>query len=116
MNAAFFSEEEEIEGATNHDETLNYRAWEDFLEMQESERKQPELHEETKTLCMKMFPKLAQRTNLTPEELQTYYQIRFVYIQPYQAKFKTHEEALMTLALALMRAGKVCYEVKDFRN
>ena len=40
---------------------------------------------------MKLFPKLAQRTNLTPDELKCYYAIRFAYILPYNEKVRAHE-------------------------
>lgn len=43
------------------------------MSMQQNQKAQPQLHENSKTFCMKMFPKLAQRTNLTPEELKSYY-------------------------------------------
>ena len=69
------------------------------------------MHENSKTLCMKMFPKLAQRTNLTPEELKAYYQIRFNYMIPYNEKVKQQEQNLLSLAMALLRGGKVRFEL-----
>ena len=62
---------------------------------------------------MKMFPKLANKTNLSPEELQAYYSIRFNFIQPYNEGIKTHEKSLTHLGMALLRAGKVKYTFKD---
>jgi hypothetical protein len=40
-------------------------------------KQQPELHEQHKTTCMKMFAKLATQTDLSSLELQAYYKIRF---------------------------------------
>ena len=52
MSASFFDEEE---GNCE----VGRQKWEDFMALQQNEKKQPELHEQTKTICMKMFPKLA---------------------------------------------------------
>jgi len=85
MHSSFFSEEEEhkgtvdgmilkAEGAQQSMESLQAEQWEDFLTMQNNQRdSQPELHEKEKTVCMKMFPKMAERTNLNADELKTYY-------------------------------------------
>lgn len=91
------------------EQNIGKQQWEDFMQMQQNERKQPEMHEEMKTLCMKFFPKLANKTNLTAEELQTYYSIRFNYITMYNEKIQSHEKSLSHLALALLRAGKIKY-------
>ena len=60
---------------------------------------------------MKIFPKLAQRTNLTLDELKTYYAIRFTYILPYNEKVKAQEMNMLSLAMVLLRAGKVRFEL-----
>ena len=103
IDSSFFDEEVE--------NNISKKQWEDFLALQNSERQQPQQHEELKTVCMKVFPKLAQRTNLTPEELQTYYTVRFQYIQPYQDQIPSHENSLQLLAVSLLRAGKIQYEL-----
>ena len=69
------------------------------------------MHDAAKTMCMKLFPKLAQRTNLTPEELKVYYAIRFTYILPFNEKVKAHEQSLLSLAMVLLRAGKIRFEL-----
>ena len=66
-----------------------------------------------KSLCHKVFPKLAARTNLEPEELQTYYAIRFQYLHPYDEKNKQHEESLCKLAQSLMKGGRIQYEIRE---
>ena len=104
MSASFFDEEE---GACG----VGQQKWEDFMSLQQNEKRQPQLHEETKSLCMKIFPKLAQRTNLTPDELKTYYAIRFTYIIPYNEKVKVQEQNLLSLAMVLLRGGKVRFEL-----
>ena len=60
---------------------------------------------------MKLFPKLAQRTNLTPDELKTYYAIRFTFLLPFNERVRSHEQSLLSLAMALLRAGKVRFEL-----
>ena len=75
IESSFFNEESEND--------IGKKQWEDFCALQEGERQQPEQHESLKNICMKIFPKLANTTDLTPEELQTYYTIRFQYITPY---------------------------------
>jgi len=70
------------------------------------------MHDQARSICMKLFPKLARRTNLTPEELKVYYGIRFTYIIPYNERIKAHEENLLSLAMALMRSGKICFDVQ----
>lgn len=62
---------------------------------------------------MKIFPKLARRTNLSPDELKVYYSIRFNYILPYNERVKLHEQSLLSLAMALLRGGKVNFELAD---
>ena len=104
MSASFFDEEE-----GNYE--VGRQKWEDFMALQKNEKRQPELHEQSKTICMKMFPKLAQRTNLSPEELKTYYAVRFTYIIPYNEKVRAQEMNLLSLAMALLRAGKVRFEL-----
>ena len=52
----------------------------DLTSIQKEENDQPEFHEQNKTICMKVFPKLAERTNLTPDELKMYFFIRFEYV------------------------------------
>ena len=69
------------------------------------------MHEDAKSLCMKLFPNLARRTNLTPEELKVYYAIRFTYILPYNERVKGHEESLLSLAMTMLRAGKVKFDL-----
>jgi len=71
------------------------------------------MHEQARSLCMKLFPKLARRTNLTPEELKVYYGIRFTYIIPFNERIKAHEENLLSLAMALMRAGKINFDLQE---
>jgi len=66
-----------------------------------------------KNLCHKIFPKLAAQTNLEPEELQTYYHIRFQYLHPYDEKNKHHEESLCKLAQSLMKGGRIQYEIRE---
>jgi len=66
-----------------------------------------------KNVCLKIFPKLAAKTNLDPEELQTYYAIRFQYLNPYSDKIKAHEDSLCKLAQSLMRGGKIQYEIRE---
>lgn len=60
---------------------------------------------------MKLFPKLAGRTNLTADELKVYYSIRFAYILPYNEKVRNHEQSLLSLAMAMLRAGKIKFEL-----
>ena len=69
------------------------------------------MHDELKSVCMKIFPKLASKTNLDAEELQVYYAIRFQYIIPYSKSTSSHEESLLHLAQSLMRGGKLLYEI-----
>ena len=107
MSASFFDEED-----TANCE-MGRKKWEDFMAMQENERRQPTLHEESKSVCMRLFPNLARRTNLTPDELKVYYAIRFTYIMPYNERVKVHEQNLLSLAMALLRAGKVNFAMED---
>ena len=81
MSASFFEEEEGVIG-----NEMGQRKWEDFMEMQENEHRQPEQHDEAKSVCMKLFPTLSKRTNLTEDELKVYYSIRFTYIHPYNER------------------------------
>jgi len=71
------------------------------------------MHEEAKSVCMKLFPKLARRTNLTADELKVYYAIRFTYILPFNERVKAHEQNLLSLAMALMRGGKVSFDIQE---
>ena len=75
IESSFFEEEEVND--------IGKKQWEDFLQMQNNERTQPEQHENMKNVCLKIFPKLALQTNLSAEELQVYYAIRFKYICSY---------------------------------
>ena len=52
---------------------------------------QPELHERQKTVCMKLFHKLADKTDLNVQELQTYYRIRLSYVEPFDLSNPKHE-------------------------
>ena len=52
---------------------------------------QPELHERQKTVCMKLFHKLADKTDLNVQELQTYYRIRLCYVEPFDLSNPKHE-------------------------
>lgn len=61
MDSSLFEEEQQ--------QDIGKKQWEDFLALQENERKQPAQHEDVKSVCMKVFPKLAAKTNLDGEEL-----------------------------------------------
>lgn len=105
MQGNFFSEEEE--------QNIGKKQWEDFLQMQDGQRQQPQQHEDNKNVCLKIFPKLASKTNLDEEELQTYFAIRFQYLSGYDEKNKAHEESLCRLAQSLMKGGKIQYEIRE---
>eukprot|EP00347_Sterkiella_histriomuscorum_P007742 403347728 len=55
---------------------------------------QPLSHTQQKTVCMKIFPKLAQRTNLTQQELELFYDLKFFQIQSYDSGNIEHEQLL----------------------
>ena len=40
-----------------------------------------------------------------------YYAIRFTYILPFNEKVKAHEQSLLSLAMVLLRAGKIRFEL-----
>lgn len=61
------------------------------IEMLQKSVKEPQFHKENKTLCMKIFPKLASKTNLTLEELQFYYDAKVTEIMHYDQNNKLHE-------------------------
>mmetsp|Transcript_12314 Transcript_12314/g.16701 ORF Transcript_12314/g.16701 Transcript_12314/m.16701 type:complete len:100 (+) Transcript_12314:357-656(+) len=62
---------------------------------------------------MKVFPKLAQRTNLDENELKVYYSIRFTYIYPFNERTQAHEQNLLSLAMVLLRAGKIRFDLES---
>ena len=47
-----------------------------FISKRIENNEQPMSHEEAKNLCQKMFPKLAEGTKLTKEELEVFYQFK----------------------------------------
>jgi len=59
---------------------------------------------------MRIFPRLAARTNLNEDELKVYYSIRFTYIHPYSERNPQHEQSLLSLAMTMLRAGKIKFE------
>ena len=60
---------------------------------------------------MKIFPRLAQRTNLTPEELKTYFLVNHEFCTEFNSKNQMHESQLKKLCLALLRAGRINFEM-----
>ena len=52
---------------------------------------QPMSHEEAKNLCQKMFPKLAEGTKLTKEELEVFYQFKVEQVQTFDHMNERHE-------------------------
>jgi len=62
-------------------------------------------------MCMRLFPSLATRTNLTDAELQAYFFVRQEYSCPFDAKKAQHETALAQLAVDLLRAGRIKFEM-----
>lgn len=63
---------------------------------------EPPSHAETKSLCQKLFPKLAEGTKLTKEELQVYYHFKVEHVQNYDQSNPSHELELRVLAEALL--------------
>ena len=61
---------------------------------------------------MKIFPTLAERTNLTDCELKTYFFVRCTYSVPFEKE--KHDEILRELCMSLLWAGKVELEGVDF--
>jgi len=55
-----------------------------MLESFKEVKGQPDFHTNNLTVCMKVFPQLAERTNLTAEELKTYFFIRCTYSVPFE--------------------------------
>jgi hypothetical protein len=47
-----------------------------FISKRVENNEQPMSHEEAKNLCQKMFPKLAEGTKLSKEELEVFYQFK----------------------------------------
>ena len=48
---------------------------------------------------------------MSEDELKVYYSIRFTYIHPFNERTVSHEESLLSLAMALLRAGKIRFEL-----
>ena len=62
----------------------------------------PELHERQKTVCMKLFHKLADKTDLNVQELQTYYRIRLCYVEPFDLSNPKHEVSFSNKFLTVL--------------
>lgn len=60
---------------------------------------------------MKVFPKLAQKTDLSTDEIKVFFYIRFGYVQPLE--YEKYSETLVKMCLALLSAGKVKFEIED---
>jgi thymidylate synthase ThyX len=62
-----------------------------FISKRVENKEQPMSHEEAKNLCQKMFPKLAEGTKLTKEELEVFYQFKVEQVQTYDHMNLQHE-------------------------
>ena len=57
----------------------------------ESKLEEPLSHIEAKSLCMRIFPKLAEITNLTIEEIEVFYNLKLNQSQSYDQANESHE-------------------------
>ncbi|CDW83321.1 elmo domain-containing protein a [Stylonychia lemnae] len=62
---------------------------------------QPLSHEEQQSLCMKMFPALASKTNLSQAEIEQFYELKTVKVIKYDLESTNHEAQLLQLANVL---------------
>ena len=69
--------------------------------------RQPDQHENQKSLCMKLFKQLAAKTDLTEQELRLFHQIRTEYILPFD--FAQHQVITYSLTEAFNHSfTRVC--------
>ena len=93
---------EESKSPRKEDEDADYSIISKRVENSE----QPMSHEEAKNLCQKMFPKLAEGTKLTKEELEVFYQFKVEQIQTYDHMNLQHEVGFCMISIDIDRVEK----------